>query len=1237
MKRYLTSFKLVFLFVLMVGALVAKGQTVPITGFSINPFGQAEIEIDATSDKYYILSAVHPPTLNYESVLSMTLGVDGRLTITSPGAAFSQQNYIVTAYSIADPADTDGDGFDDIEEFNDMPRLAPLNFAPAVPFFDGTTSVDNHETFSALSVIEDDIPWAPFLNNQEFAKFAIVNHDSDNPEVYFINTNTHDIHASFLWTIDDPANVVTGEIIFNPNNILPNGQIGSYMFNYSFGDAATFERTQRTFELLIANMPYLGNNMQHFIGSGGEAVHQSQYKDDFEGSRIEVVLESDFFSDIDFIPFNETEGFGYFRQMDLDEVPNSRDIVLYDALPNSLPRVGGIITSVVQTPLSHVNLRAIQDNVPNAYIRNPLEIDSIAQLLDNYIYYRVESDKYFIREASLDEVNAWFEKLRPTQEQIPDRDLSIKRILPLDSIDFYMSTSFGAKCSNVATMRTFGFPEGTIPNGFGVPFYFYDEFMKFNNFYDEVASMLSNPEFVNDLDTRIDMLKDFRRDIKDADMPQWMLDELEEMHNSFPDGTSIRCRSSTNNEDLPGFSGAGLYTSKTQHPDEGHMSKSIKQVYASMWNFRAFEERDFYRVDHFIAAMGVLCHPNYKDEKSNGVGVSIDPVYGTDSTFYLNTQVGEDLVTNPEANSIPEEILLYQNPEEGYFLLRESNLTPVGALVMDDIYLDQMREYLQVIHDEFAILYDLVGVDDFGMDIEYKVTSEDQLIIKQARPWVSFWADIKAASDIAALDITEPSSSANLGDSELVSVLVSNQGLKPMYDFDLSLLVDGDIQETIFVTDTISPQNEKTFQFQTPQNFDQVGAYAIKAIVAHPQDGHALNDTIDVVLSKLHLIEGGLVSGNAAATCGNEVSVSASLSNLGESIINSAEIETVVNGVVVDTVTFNINIPYTLSRVLELNVTQNLTTIDNEITLNILKINGEDDGDLSNNSITVFTDLESDHDFINLIINPDNFPEETSWSVYDELSEEIIAAGELQSGTNFLNEEICVDYSSCLSVTLTDVYGDGICCSFGIGNFLVVNNEGDTLAINDGNFGFEGVELFCPSGEGCLFDAELNVVNATTENDDDGVIDISASDGFGPYQFSIDGGNTFTDLSTFSNLAPGTYEVVVTDASQTCFYEELVEVGFEILSSNDEVLTRPIKVYPNPTEDIIVVELNDAFEGLQDYELEVYNAVGQLLWNQRIGSHQRVLKIDLDKWGSGHYIIECHNKEARFIERIVKL
>ena len=58
------------------------------------------------------------------------------------------------------------------------------------------------------------------------------------------------------------------------------------------------------------------------------------------------------------------------RALEPDDRPHPRNVVIYDALPNELPRVAGIITTVPQTPLSHVNLRAVQDGIPNAYIRD---------------------------------------------------------------------------------------------------------------------------------------------------------------------------------------------------------------------------------------------------------------------------------------------------------------------------------------------------------------------------------------------------------------------------------------------------------------------------------------------------------------------------------------------------------------------------------------------------------------------------------------------------------------------------------------------------------------------------------------------------------------------------------------------------------------------------------------------------------------------------------------------------
>ena len=130
-----------------------------------------------------------------------------------------------------------------------------------------------------------------------------------------------------------------------------------------------------------------------------------------------------------------------------------------------------------------------------------------------------------------------------------------------------------------------------------------------------------------------------------------------------------------------------------------------------------------------------------------------------------------------------------------------------------------MREYLTVIHDEFAILYDVVGAEGFAMDIEYKVTEEGQLIIKQARPWVSFWADITSDYDLGVSAITNPQSSSSLGSDELVTTTISNNGLNDMTDFNIELLVDGQSMETVIIDQTIEPFSEADYQFSVPQDF----------------------------------------------------------------------------------------------------------------------------------------------------------------------------------------------------------------------------------------------------------------------------------------------------------------------------------------------------------------------------------------------------------------------------------
>ena len=613
------------------------------------------------------------------------------------------------------------------------PRLNPEQ----VEFKDGAATIPDRETFKKLSYQGTDVRIDTQLTGIEFVKFQIENTHTQNPQLYFMNTKTHRSHGSFMGAagLGRGQGQMRGVLSYRPLFTAPNGEPGVYTFEFNPNDAFPFEEIKLAHDLLVAKMPILKNRIGYCPLWGAIGIYNRE-KALYDAAEFPVYFEDDLYANIGYLPLNQAASFGRLRVLEVDERPTVRDIVICKTLPNEMPRVAGIITGVRQTPLSHVNLRAIQDKVPNAFIAEAWKSERIVPLIGKYVSYKVNADGFEIKEATLKEVETYFADLRPPKGQKPERDLSGTKILPLDDIRFADAARFGVKTANVATLRTFGFSEETVPNGFGIPFYFYDAFMKHNGFYAKIEAFLNDPAFQSNYDTRADALKKFRTEIKSGEMPGWMLDALSELHNAFPEGTSLRCRSSTNNEDLPGFSGAGLYDSYTHHPNEGHLSKSIQQVFASLWNFRAFEAREFYRIDHFVTAMGVLVHPNFADELANGVAVTNDVVYQTVGNYYLNTQVGEDLVTNPEEQSIPEEILLDWWDSSSYRVVTTSNRTTDSERILTDAYLRQLNGYLAMIHNKFGQLYGPVGqTKDFAIEIEFKITSDGKLSIKQARPW----------------------------------------------------------------------------------------------------------------------------------------------------------------------------------------------------------------------------------------------------------------------------------------------------------------------------------------------------------------------------------------------------------------------------------------------------------------------------------------------------------------------
>ena len=681
----------------------------------------------STTADYFVLYAsfeVDSTTVDYPVLVKK--GEDGTTTLAENVAALPADRYRVEKYAVSAPADVDGDCIDDITELNNLGAMNPVN--PAAHVASSAVVIPDFETFDRLSFDYD--------NGDSVIKFLVTGRESEQLQIYFMDTVTFNEHRPFSSVIGvERADVARGRLIYDQDLVADDGSPGVYRYRFT-QQIESFSFTERVHTLLAANMPLLDDNLALWIRNR----KLREFQDDlpvYRSSRIDIVFDDDIYGETDFLALNQAAGYGLLRELDADERPHPRDVVIYQALPNELPRVAGIISTVPQTPLSHVNLRAAQDGVPNAFIADALENDDISDLIGSHVYYQVTDTGYTLRAATPDEVDAHFASSRPARTQTPQSDLTVTAITPLSDIDFDDWDAFGVKAANVAVLGTLEFPEGTVPDGFAIPFYFYDEFMKHNDLDDDIEEMLADSDFQTDYDTMASELKKLRKKIKKAEVPEWIETALTTMHGNYPDGQSLRYRSSTNNEDLPNFNGAGLYDSKTQHPEETEedgISKSLKQVYASLWNFRAFLERDFHRIDHLSTYMGALVHPNYSDDRVNGVAVSADPATGTWRSYYVNAQVGEDLVTNPEVNSVPEELLL--NPGGGYTLLALSNQVPRGDLLMTDDQMTQLRRHLVTIHDRFAELYGVRYGERFAMEIEFKVTSDNVLAIKQARPWV---------------------------------------------------------------------------------------------------------------------------------------------------------------------------------------------------------------------------------------------------------------------------------------------------------------------------------------------------------------------------------------------------------------------------------------------------------------------------------------------------------------------
>ena len=169
---------------------------------------------------------------------------------------------------------------------------------------------------------------------------------------------------------------------------------------------------------------------------------------------------------------------------------------------------------------------------------------------------------------------------------------------------------------------------------------------------------------------------------------------------------------------------------------------AVRRVWASVWSFRAFEERSYRSIPHESVAMALLVHRSFPDEEANGVALTNNPFdkSGADPAFYVNVQFGELSVVQPEPNTTTEEFLQYfdlQGQPVSY--LSNSNLVPAGERVLVASQVQELGVALDRIRDHFAPAYAAAGGAWWAMDVEFKFDADGDelapLYIKQARPF----------------------------------------------------------------------------------------------------------------------------------------------------------------------------------------------------------------------------------------------------------------------------------------------------------------------------------------------------------------------------------------------------------------------------------------------------------------------------------------------------------------------
>ena len=585
-------------------------------------------------------------------------------------------------------------------------------------------------------------------------------YDKTNNKIYFINSNLYQLHYDFASQV---LNYTEGHVAFDATEYYGVGDRKYDLFTlvhyldsdiwtieFSIGDQIDSSSIESLYNKVV-QYSFFGNKLKYFPRSEDKIKNIEFLKD-----KIPIISVEEIYKNQKYQAMNTGITYGKLRKINIEDIGkvdiNSHDIIVTNGLPNDMPVVAGIITTEHQHNLSHINVLSVNRGTPNMVQTDAYTLSKFSEFENKYVMLNVSANDFEMKEVTEKEVSDFWLSKQNKKIISLEIDRTTKGLQDMKNLSHKDIKLVGAKAANFAELTKIEINDEednssfvrTPESPFAIPMYYYLEHLKENGIDVLIEEKLKELKNLTDENSKIQKLKEMREAIQNAPINKEFLKAVENKITSLGNYKKMKFRSSTNAEDLEEFNGAGLYDSYSGElgNEKKSIEKAIKKVWASLWNYRAYEEREYFNINENTVAMGILVHRSFPNEELNGVAITTNVTNRDYPAFTINAQLGEESVVLPENGSIPEQFLyffLYLDPysEPQIEYITYSSLSPNKSIMTDE-----EKAYLAYVLDSIKrkFYYDILSTDEsltsFGLDIEFKFdTSDRKLYIKQVRPY----------------------------------------------------------------------------------------------------------------------------------------------------------------------------------------------------------------------------------------------------------------------------------------------------------------------------------------------------------------------------------------------------------------------------------------------------------------------------------------------------------------------